>query len=230
MTRPGVITGLIREAQCLDVFPADRRPTVASSGARSDQAAALAREMIAGGCQGLVSFGTAGGLEAALGPGGVVIADRVAGPDGRVFETDSAWRGRALESLGGDGGVPATVATIAGADGVITTVGAKRALAQKTAAVACDMESHAAAAVAVEAGVLFLVVRVVADPLARAIPAWLPGRLTAAGAPDYGAVLAGLARRPWDVPVLIGLARDNARALARLRRVAGLLGPLFRLQ
>ncbi|MFQ5766015.1 MAG: nucleoside phosphorylase, partial [Rhodospirillales bacterium] len=75
----------------------------------------------------------------------------------------------------------------------------------------------------------FLVVRVIADPLERPIPVWLLGRLTADGAPNYGAVIAGLARRPWDMPVLIGLARDNARALARLRRVAGLLGPRFRL-
>lgn len=227
MKRPGVITGLIREAECLDVFPADQRPTVACSGARSDQAALLAREMIVGGCQGLVSFGTAGGLTAALGPGAVVIAESVAAPDGRVFEISATWRGRALESLGDDTGV--TVAVVAGADGVIATTDAKRALAEETSAVAVDMESHAAAAVAAEAGMPFLVVRVIADPLERPIPAWLPGRLTADGAPDYGAVIAGLARRPWDMPVLIGLARDNARALARLRRVASLLGPLFRL-
>ncbi|MFQ5764753.1 MAG: nucleoside phosphorylase, partial [Rhodospirillales bacterium] len=168
MKRPGVITGLIREAECLDVFPADQRPTVACSGARSDQAALLAREMIAKGCQGLVSFGTAGGLTAALGPGAVVIAESVAAPEGPVFETSATWRGRVLESLGDEAGV--TMAAVAGADGVVATADAKRALARKTSAVAVDMESHAAATVAAESGVPFLVVRVIADPLERPIP------------------------------------------------------------
>ena len=74
MTRIGVITGLARESACLNVFPADRRPAVRCAAAKSARALTLARELAGEGCQGLLSFGTAGGLTAGQSPGGVIIA------------------------------------------------------------------------------------------------------------------------------------------------------------
>ena len=83
------------ESACLNVFPADSRPTVRCAGANSARANTIARELAQEGCQGLLSFGTAGGLTAGQPPGGVIIASMVSAPDGRVFETSKAWLERA---------------------------------------------------------------------------------------------------------------------------------------
>ena len=81
-----------------------------------------------------------------------------------------------------------------------------------------------------EAEVAFLVIRAVADPAGQAIPDWVLGNITEAGDPRYGAILAGLLKNPWDLPALIGLAGNNRKAIAALRRVAGHLGPSFGLE
>ena len=226
MKRLGVITGLTREADCLNVFPPARRPLVRCSAARTERAYNQSLELIAEGCQGLVSFGTAGGLMPSLEPGALVLADSVVRDDGKVFQASKPWLERMEKAV--DGAV--TGAAIAGSDTVIGHPEAKRALAAKTSAVAVDMESHAVARAAEEAGVPFLVVRVVADSLERTLPEWILGTVGESGGTRYGAVLSGLARHPWDLPALVGLAGDNRKAMAALRRVAGLSGPLFFLE
>ncbi len=119
---------------------------------------------------------------------------------------------------------------MAGSATIVATADAKHALGLETSAVAVDMESHAVGRAAEEGGVPFLVVRVVADPVSRAIPEWLLGSIGEDGGTRYGAVLSGLVGHPWDLPALIGLAGNNKKAMAALRRVAGLAGPLFRFQ
>ena len=176
----------------------------------------------------MLSFGTAGGLTADLKPGAVVIPQSVAVDDGRVYETSEPWRDSVLRLLAG--GEVIDTRTMAGADAVVATLAAKRALAARTDAVAVDMESHAVARAAQEAEVAFLVIRAVADPAGQAIPDWVLGNITEAGDPRYGAILAGLLKNPWDLPALIGLAGNNRTAIAALRRVAGHLGPSFGLE
>ncbi|MDA0306432.1 MAG: hypothetical protein O3B76_09145 [Proteobacteria bacterium] len=222
MARIGVITGMTREADCLDGFPLIR-----VAGASSERAYDLATDLIAGGCEGLVSFGTAGGLVDGLAAGDLVLADKVIDPDGRVFETDTPWRERLLGALGGQ---QSAIGPLTGSDTVVATSDAKRALGVATSTVSVDMESHAIGRAAHEAGVAFLVVRVIADPVDRAIPQWLMGSIALDGRTNYGAVLSGLAKHPWDFPTLIRLAGNNAKAMATLGRVAGLAGPLFRFQ
>ena len=223
MGRLGVITGLAREADCLDVFPTTERPLVRIAAARTDRAYDLSRDLARDGCRGLLSFGMAGGLSAELKPGALVLASSVKGPEGQVFETSKPWLKRVCETLGED----ATAAAIAGSDKAVTTPAAKRKLAEETATAIVDMESHAVAAAAEDAGIPFLVIRAVADPVDRAIPDWVLGKISDGGRPRYGAILAGLALRPWGLAALIGLKRDSDRALRSLRRVAGRLGPSF---
>lgn len=212
----------------MNVFPPARRPLVRCSAARTERAYNQSLELIAEGCQGLVSFGTAGGLTPSLEPGALVLADSVVRDDGKVFQASKPWLERmekAVDSLGA-----VTGAAIAGSDTVVANPGAKRILAAKTSAIAVDMESHAVARAAEEAGVPFLVVRVVADPLGRTLPEWILGTVGESGGTRPGAVLSGLAQHPWDLPALVGLAGDNRKAMAALRRVAGRVGPLFCLE
>ena len=83
------------------------------------------------------------------------------------------------------------------------------------------METLAVAKAARDAGIPFVVVRAVSDR--RGGTPW-PGAaqacFTADGAPDGGAVLAGLLRRPWELAALIRPALDAENAFKTLSRAA----------
>ena len=185
----------------------------------------MACELIAEGCQALLSFGMAGGLKPDLTPGTVIVADKVIEPGGRTYPTSAPWRGRLGQALEDVAAV--RVAPLAGSDSMVDQVAAKRALGEAASALGVDMESHAVAAAADGAGIPFLAVRAIADPLGRAIPNWVLSAITEEGSVDHGAVIAGLLGNPWDLPALIGLAGESAKAIRSLRRVARRAGPLF---
>lgn len=224
LKRIGIITGISREADCLAVHPADRRPLVRCSGASSVRARAHARDLIAKGCAALVSFGIAGGLRPGLAPGTVVVADRVIAPGGRAVETSRPWREGFVAACGAGGVV---VAAVAGAERVVGQVAEKRALAAETGAAVVDMESHEVALAATQAGVPVLVVRVVADTAARRLPGWVATCIAADGSRRWGAVAAGIIGHPGDFPALLALGRDSEKAFSALRGVALGAGPLF---
>ena len=223
MERPGVITGLLSEAECLTELPADRRPAVKCAGVGAERARNAARALLSEGCDGLVSFGVAGGLDPALVPGSIVIADGVRAPDGGRIPTDTPWADGLAKVLGGR--VAVTRAPVAGSDTVLASAAGKRELRGSTGAAAVDMESHAVGEVAAAAGIRFLAVRAIADPAARAIPPWVLKGVAEDGGLRPAAVIAPLLARPWMVWALIGLARENGKALGSLRRVAALGGP-----
>ncbi len=225
MDRLGVITGLVREVDCFTVFPADRRPRVHCAGIGPARAARAARRLLDEGCGALLSFGIAGGLDPALVPGTAVVAEAVVAPDGRRFATEPAWHGALFAVLAGQ--TEASAAAIAGSDAVVATPGDKRRLFEATGAVAVDMESHAVAAVADEARVPFLVLRLVSDSAAGLIPPVAMKGVGLNGRERHLAVAAALLRRPGDLPALLRLRRDSARAFRSLRRVALLAGPGF---
>jgi len=223
--RLGVITGLASEAECLDLFATGVRPSVRAAGASPRRAADAARRLLAEGCTALLSFGIAGGLDPEAKPGTVIVADAVWGPDGRRIETTPAWRTNVAVALTGDPTV--RTAAIAGSGQALTTAAAKAALRQASGAAAVDMESFGVAEVAAQSGVPFLALRAIADPAGRTIPAWLLEGIAEDGTIRAEKVARGLFLRPWTVWELIGLARENGRALKSLRRVAVRLGPLF---
>jgi hypothetical protein len=102
----------------------------------------------------------------------------------------------------------------------LASVADKAALFARTRAAAVDMESHQIAKAAHHAAIGFVAVRAIADPFDAALP---PIALTAVGAdgkPDIARVLAGLARRPWELPGLIRLGGYSRKAHAALSRVA----------
>lgn len=225
MNRLGVITGLASEADCLSEIPVDRRPLVESAGASPEGARRVARALLSRGCTGLLSFGTAGGLDPDLGPGALVLAEAVVAPDGGRFATDAPWRDRLRAALSGEADM--AVATLAGSGHAVSTPAAKRRLRETTGAAAVDMESLGVAEVAAQADVPFLALRAVADPAARAIPPWVMKAVLADGSIAPEAIIRPLLVRPWTVWALIGLARENGRALAALRRVASRAGAGF---
>lgn len=229
----GIITGLQKEAACLRAGArrkrgargrdAPREPMIFAAAGQPKIAAQAAQHMIDGGASGLLSFGIAGGLDPSLGPGVVVVATQVVRPDGKTIDCYEPWIARLLETGGGFDSGP-----ILGSDDAVMTTARKAALYREFNCLAVDMESHAVATVARQAGVPFIAVRAVGDPAGRAIPPAALAGLAPDGRTHALPVLAALMQRPKDVAALIRLARDTNAALASLRRVAsmGLVGML----
>jgi nucleoside phosphorylase len=183
----------------------------AGLGAERARRAAL-RAVPPAGCSGLWSVGLAGGLDAGLRPGDLLVPDAVLAPTGRGFPCPSAsWLRAALAGGVAQGGVLVTAAApvLAPAD--------KRALASASGAVAVDMEAAGVAEAAAALRVPWLAVKVVLDPADRALPAFL-----LAGTGDDGSLrpwaLAAAAGTPRRLRTLVGFARLSQQSLAVLGR------------
>jgi hypothetical protein len=152
----------------------------------------------------LVSFGLAGALVPGFDPGTVLTARKLVGPDGETL-----WEGPPLP-------VPGALAAVLCSTGeVVDEPDLRRRLAERTGAVAVDMESAALA----ETGRLAGVVRAVSDTPARSV-----GRLASAATADGGTDWAVLARSAVTEPVTtVRTARGATRALASLRHAAAAL-------
>jgi adenosylhomocysteine nucleosidase len=212
------VTGLAFEAR----IASGPGVVVVCSGDR-DRFVAELGSAVAGGCRGIVSFGIAGGLVASLRPGTLVVASEVIA-DGRRLATSPGWSQAILRSHPG-----AVHGPIAGSDTLIALPADKAALGLGTEAVAVDMESHIAARVAAEHGLPFVVVRAVADPMHRALPAAARGVVSSDGHTDVKAVMRSLAREPRQLVGLMRLGLDARRAHSALRSSRSLLGEFFSL-
>lgn len=220
------MTGLGAEAAL--VARACRRdpeaPVIVRCGGVGPQAArAAARDMVDAGATALASFGLAGGLEPDYWPGLAVVASEVVTAQGRTYAPDRAWHSRLLAATIGQDWV--FDGRLCGSDTPVTNPAAKATLLEKTGALAVDMESHAVAAVAAEAGVPFAAVRAIADPARRGVPAAALAGLEPDGGVAPFAVLRSLATAPWQLPGVVVAAIDGRRGLSALRRVIALAGP-----
>ena len=193
---------------------------VAIGGGSAEGAAAAARRLVQAGATGLVSFGLAGGLDAALPAGTVVVANAVSA-EGHVWRTDAALSSR----LGGSTGH-----LCLGLDHVVAAQADKRRLGRETGAALADMESAAVAAVAAAAGLPFAVLRAICDPAGRALPPAALVALDASGRIALTRIAWSVLTRPGQVPTLVALAREAAvarralrRRIAAVRQAAGIL-------
>ena len=180
--------------------------------------ASLTRAMAAG-CSGLISFGVAGGLAPQLRPGACVIGSAILDNDERRI-TDARWAQRLLRTIPGS-----IHGAIVGAQEPIAHADAKRALHEKTGAIAVDMESHVVARAAAEHGVPVAAIRVIVDPVKRTIPRSALAGAQPDGSIDPFAVVRSLARNPRDFIGLVRMAFDTRAARATLVRGSALLGP-----
>ena len=227
----GIITGSAAEAACLPRAAAARRAAshrvrVFCSGADPVRAEAGALELVEDGATALVSFGLAAGLAPIIRPGELLVAESVVTPDGEKVATDDAWRRSLLSYLGGVGNGCRSV-RLAGSDHLLGSDREKQRLFRATGAGAADMESHAVAAVARDAGIPFLAVRAVADPVERTLPSAAFSALRANGGTNYLGLAWHLMIRPWELPAFVQLVQDSRIGLAALRRVAAAGSPLL---
>lgn len=200
-------------------------------------------------CQGLVSFGTAGGLAGSLRPGALLVARTVLAVDtshahqsasnppnaaqyageyavqraNERYATDERWSHALLGTL-----KDAVHADLAGIATPIIHATDKQRLQRTTGAWAADMESHIVARIASEHGLPFICVRAIVDPAERSIPPAAVAALSDDGSMDLSAVLRSLLSHPGQLPALLGVARDARDArrtlMAARRRIAAAFG------
>jgi len=227
VTRLGFVTGLKAESDLIERFArctGGPAPAIVCAGADGRRAQAGAARLIAEGAQTTISFGICGGLDLALRPGTLILAETVIEESGRIFTADEKLRAQCLETLK-SAGLSAHGGAILGLDHAAATAGEKGRLFSEHGADAVDMESHGVARAAAEAGVPFLVLRAVADPAERDIPRAALVATSPDGDVRIAAVAAALFIRPWTVPSLMRLGLDARQGLKTLERaLPALLG------
>lgn len=216
MTRLGIVTGLAVEARCLS-RAARQSPTLIHIVNAGGDPAAAAQSLAAMGAGSLMSFGIAGGLDPALAPGRVIVATAVIDCQGERFDCHAAWHDGLIAALGH---LSPVAAPLVGSESALATIADKRALHDRYAAAAVDMESHAVARVAARERLPFAAIRAIADPAGRALPSAVLAGLTGRGEVRAGQVLAELARHPRQLFDLVGVAIDTRKALDALGRCA----------
>lgn len=201
-TQIGIVVGIAAEAKSAHRLS----PNILCSGGRPDIAANQAHALIKTGATTLMSFGIAGGLSSKLRPGSLVVADAV------ITDFDRYPAVASCAAL-----IRGHVGPIYGSWEIVSSPKAKRAIRERTGALAVDMESGPVARVAMEAGIPFIAIRAVADPATHGLPpaALLP--LDDQGNPNLLAVFGSILKNPTQIPGLIATGNQTRVALRRLR-------------
>jgi adenosylhomocysteine nucleosidase len=184
----------------------------AGDGARGRALGARAAEA----ADGLLSFGIAGGLAPRLAPGTLLLPRAVITGRSERLDVDPDLHRRALAALA-EAGLHAETGDLLGLEAVVATRQAKAAHHARHGTVAVDLESIHVARAARAAGKPFVVLRAVADPATRGLPAAALVGLHPSGRTAPGRVLGSLLRQPGQIRDLVATARDTRRALAALR-------------
>jgi hopanoid-associated phosphorylase len=170
----------------------------------------------------IVSMGLCGALAPDLRPGDWVVASEVLfNPldERNLGQPDADWSTVLVRAL------RARLGPMLGSDTIIAAAAAKAAAHAATGAIAVDMESHIAAAVAARHNLPFAVARVVSDGANRSLPRAAQAGMAADGGMDIGAVLRALAGDPRQLPALIRVGAEAGKAFRELRRGRDFLGP-----
>jgi hopanoid-associated phosphorylase len=189
--------------------------------ARADLLERALSAAVTRGCSGIISFGTAGGLAPDL--------DAVEGPLGR-FATDLRWSERLAAALAGTPlGARLHRGLLAGVTAPLTGAHDKAVLHRSSGALAVDMESHIAGAIAAAHGVPFAVCRAIVDPAWRTLPSAATAGLRDDGSTAIAPILRELLKQPSQLGPLLRLAADARAArtaLVQARHALGAAGAL----
>jgi adenosylhomocysteine nucleosidase len=185
----------------------DIRVAAAEAGAGPKKAARATEALLAGHRPAwVVSCGFSGALREGIAIGDIVVSTAVATPGGEEIPIPHGMSADPKRGL--------HVGRFVTTDQIVCTVAEKRELAARYDALACDMETHAVAAVCRDAKVPFMAVRAVTDGLSADLPVEVHALLESSGAGRLGATVGALWNRPESVKDLWKL-RENATAAAR---------------
>lgn len=226
MNRVGIVVALEAEGRTLTPRPPKSGECLALkdgsllivSGAGPVAAARAADRLVQNGADALVSWGCAAALDPDLRPGDLVLPRVLHGADGSQLPLAAGWTERLKSSLS-TSDLSIREGAIVESRGIVATVAAKSALFAASGAVAVDMESAAVARSAAARGFPALVVRSIVDPAGIEIPPAVQNAFDSGGHLRLTSLLAGLARRPWEIAGLIQLGWHFRAAMQTLRKV-----------
>jgi adenosylhomocysteine nucleosidase len=233
LSAAGVVAALAAEARTLGspirrgdgLFTVSDGTLIAVSGMGDAAAGTAARALVDAGATALVSWGMAGGLDPALHAGTICLPSTVVSRDGDAIDTDQHWR----EIL--TAAISARRAVVGGklltSDRAIDGIAGKAVAFRDTGAAAVDMESLGVAKIAAIHHLPFIVVRVIVDTAADALPAVVLAA-SSGGQVQISRLLLGVVRSPRAIAPLLRLAkryRAATRALVAVART-GMLAPL----
>ncbi|WP_116090966.1 hopanoid-associated phosphorylase [Sphingomonas crusticola] len=208
-----VVTGFTREVRTVE---GPGIVAIAGGGVAARLEQAL-HEAVADGACGILSYGLTGGLAEGLHIGDWIVGDRLTG----AIEHDChrGWRDAIAARLPG-----ATVGTFFADGRMIDTIAEKRALGVRHAALAVDMESHVAAAVAKAHDLPFAIARIVSDEVGHLLPHAITVSMRPDGGFDRTAMRRSLANDPSQMRDVTQTMAQFAVGFRGLRRGARLLG------
>lgn len=142
---------------------------IAVSGIGPHNALRAAERLLECGIDRIANWGVAGALDGSLAPGDLVVPDRIRhAPDDPGFATDASARERIIAACSGS--LRVREGALWSAAEPLANEADKRALAERSGAIAVDMEAASIAAVAARAGLPFVAVKAICDPLGRELP------------------------------------------------------------
>lgn len=208
VSRVVVATGTKREAA---VLRGSGWTVVAGGGDATDLRNRL-REAEAG-TEAILSFGMAGALDPRLRVGDWVVGDGVVG--GAEASCDPLWRERLVTALGA-----VRVGRVFADGQMIVDAAEKFRIAAASGAVAVDMESHVAAAVARERRLPMAIARCVSDRADQPLPPAFAVAMRPGGALAIGAMLQSILSQPGQIGAVIRTGQGFTRAMKSLERGA----------
>jgi adenosylhomocysteine nucleosidase len=206
------------EKGCVEIL-ADKI-LVIYSGAGAENARTASELLITQGANQLISWGCAAALEASLRPGDLVLANSCVDTDDVVFDLNTDWIKQVQAVLSGQLAVRLCTGKLAESQAIVSSSLNKTQIAQKTGAIALDMESTAIAKVAHKHGLPFVVIRAIADPLDMNLPKAVSHALNNQGDVVLSKLLSYLLQHPTELPGLIRLGLHFHAAKNTLKRVA----------
>ena len=222
--RIGVITALDREAR---VFARRARRflgahdlVVKVSGPGCDQAARAAKELLTAGCDALVSWGLAGGLNPDMVPAQLIVGSITILDTGEAFPTDEVLQGELINELSE---LEAVCGPLYTSLLPVATANEKSNLHDAHAADAVDMESAAIARAAQLGQAKFAAIRCIVDPAGFDLPPAAELAIGMDGRLRVGAMLSHLTRHPGEIYSLLKLAGWYRAALDKLDQTAHVL-------
>ncbi len=232
MNKVSVIAALPVEGRCLSVrtikpglsYPVNTTTRLRVSGIGRDNARNAARTMLAEQeTMLLISWGVAAALEPNARAGDLILADAVSDRSGTSYPVTADVL-QQFETFAGQNAITKIdKGSLTEAVDILPDRAAKSELYAHTGAIAADMESAAIAAVAQEAGIEFLAIRVISDDFETSVPAAASRNMDAFGNIHLPGLVMSLLRRPADIRSLYRLAYGFRQARKTLITCAAFL-------
>jgi len=194
---------------------------VALSGIGAERAHAASDLLLSRGATALLSWGCAAALDDGLRPGGVILPGRVISVTGESYPVSVEWHRRLYQTLSAEYSVR-TDALLESAT-ILNTPEVKRTLAQRTQAIATDMESGAQARLARARRMPFVAVRVVVDTASAQIPDNVLRALDSSGDINMRSCLARAILRPADGIATMKLSMQFNAARKTMKKASALV-------